>query len=373
MPVGMMTTYDLTVGVQLQVEDLIHVLSPFDVPLIGTNGADGRSTLSRDTAFEKKVEWLDEELLIPRSAVAATFVTAATDLLVTAGDREKFQTGDLIKVGAETIRVTGYSATTADDLIVSRAYAGSAAQHATSAVLVGVGSALPEGSDPPSPRVRDRVNRYNLTEIFGPVQVQVSGTEQVVRKYGLPMSEFDYQTANRVKELYVAMEQAILYGQRVDDTSNEWRSMGGMDYYITTNVDSTTTDLTEAKLLDQLQTVFAAGGNVDRIIVPPAQKRKISQFNTGAIRYVQNTDTRGQTVDYYDSDFGRISIIMNRWLRVSDIFGYSRDQATLMTLRPLTFEMLAKTGDSVKGQVVGEYTFTFKRQQHAFKFNALAA
>lgn len=371
MATGTMTSYDLTTGVQLEVEDLIYVISPFDVPLLGTSGADGRTTLSQDTVYEKKVEWLDETLLTPRTTLSASYVTADTFITVAVGERERFQTGDIILVRAEYMRVTGYG-TTADTLTVTRAYSGTATNTGVSTdPVVGVGSALPEGSDPPNARTRDRTNRFNMTEIFGPYQVQVSESENVIRKYGLPMSEFDYQIGNRTKEAFVAIEQAILYGVRIEDTGNKWRSMGGMVFYITSNVDSTTTDLTEIKLLDQLQVAFIAGGNPDRIVVNPIQKRKISQFSTGAIRYVQATNVRGQTVDYYESDFGQITIVIDRWCRTQDLFIFSRDQATVGTLRPLVFEMLAKTGDSIKGQVVGEKTFRLHREAWAARFSAL--
>lgn len=371
MATGMMTSYDLTTGVQLEVEDLIYVISPFDVPLLGANGADGRTVLTQDTVYEKKVEWLDETLLTPRTTLGATYVTADTYITITAGERERFQTGDIIMTRAEYMRVTGYG-TTADTLTVTRAYAGAATNAGVIGdQVVGVGSALPEGTDPPSPRVRDRTNRFNMTEIFGPYQVQVSETENVVRKYGLPMSEFDYQIGNRTKEAYVAMEQALLYGTRVEDTGNKWRSMGGMAFYIVTNVDSSTTTITETLLLNQLQVAFNAGGNPDRILVNPVQKRNVSQFGSSNIRYVQNTNVRGQTVDYYESDFGQVTLVLDRWCRTQDLFIFGRDQATVGTLRPLVFEMLAKTGDSIKGQVVGEKTFMFHREAWAARFSAL--
>lgn len=371
MPTGMMTSYDLATGVQLEVEDLIYVLSPFDVPLLGANGADGRTVLSQDSVYEKKVEWLDETLLTPRTTLGATYVTADGYITVAAGERERFQTGDVIVTRAEYMRITGYG-TTADTLTVTRAYAGTATNAGVIGdQIVGVGSALPEGTDPPSPRTRDRSNRFNYTEIFGPYQVQVSETENVVRKYGLPMSEFDYQIGNRTKEAYVAMEQAILYGTRVEDTSNKWRSMGGFVFYITTNVDSSTTTITEALLLNQLQAAFNNGGNPDRIVVNPVQKRNVSQFGSSNIRYVQNTNVRGQTVDFYESDFGQVSLVIDRWCRTQDLFIFARDQATVGTLRPLVFEMLAKTGDSIKGQVVGEKTLAFHRESWAARFSAL--
>lgn len=371
MPVGAMTTYDLTVGVQLEVEDLIYVISPFDVPLLGGQGSDGRTVLSQDTIGEKKIEWLDETLLTPRTTLGATYITADTFIVVAAGERERFQTGDVILTRSEFMRVTGYGST-ADSLTVTRAYSGTATNAGVVGdQIVGVGSALPEGTDPPNARTRDRSNRFNYTEIFGPYQVQVSETENVVRKYGLPMSEFDYQIGNRTKEAMVAMEQAILYGTRVEDAANRWRSMGGFTFFITTNVDSSTTTITEALLLNQLQAAFNNGGNPDRIVVNPIQKRNISQFGSSNIRYVQNTNVRGQTVDAYESDFGQVSIVIDRWCRTQDLFIFARDQATVCTLRPLVFEMLAKTGDSIKGQVVGEKSLAFHRESWAARFSAL--
>jgi hypothetical protein len=76
-------------------------------------------------------------------------------------------------------------------------------------------------------------------------------------------------------------------------------------------------------------------------------------------------------VDYYDSDFGRLAIVLDRWCRKADLFIFSRDQAELNTLRPLSFEMLAKTGDAVNGQVVGEKTLKFRRQAWASFMSAL--
>jgi hypothetical protein len=147
--------------------------------------------------------------------------------------------------------------------------------------------------------------------------------------------------------------------------------MGGIEYYIQTNVDSTTTQLSETPLLNSLQACFDAGGCPDRIGAGSKQKRVISAINSTNIRYVQDTNIRGQAIDYYESDFGRQMVILDRWIRASDLFIFSRDQATVATLRPIVFEMLAKTGDSTKGQVVGEKSLWFRRESWSSRFNAL--
>lgn len=365
-------TYDLTVGVKLDFEDAIYLLTPFDVPLQGSVDSGGRTMLATRPTNEKKVEWQDEQLLVQRSLVAGGGITnVATTLVVTTGDGTKFGPGDLLIIEAEYVRVTSVSG---DSLTVTRSYAGStAAAHAAGVDVLGVGQALPEGSDPAAARAVDRVNQFNLTQIFGPWKVHTTETEDAVDKYGLSGTEFDHQVGNRYKEMAVTFEQALLYGERFDDTTNGWRSMGGFKYFMVGAgvVNSTTTTLTEAALLDALQGAYDRGGNPDRIIMGSKNKRILSSFNATLIRYNQDETDRGQVVENYDSDFGRQAVVLDRWCRTADVFGYERGQAIIRSLRPWQFQMLAKTGDATQGMVVGEKTLQFVRPTHSFRFNAL--
>jgi hypothetical protein len=121
-----------------------------------------------------------------------------------------------------------------------------------------------------------------------------------------------------------------------------------------------------------MQAAYEAGGLPDRLVVGPKTKRVISAWKTDlTINSARVDNGRGQVVDYFDSDFGRVSVILDRWCRTQDAFGFNRDQVELATLRPLQFEPLAKTGDSIKGQIVGEKTLKVRRQAHAFRFSAL--
>ena len=369
---GTFQTYDLPTGVKLDVEDVIWLISPFDVPLQGGMGADGRTALSVDTAFEKKVEWLDEVLLTPKTTLAASVVTLTqTTIQVAAGTGVNFQTGDVLQIDGEQVQVTGYG-TTADYLVISRGFNGTTAvAYATGDTVIGIGSALAEGSAPPAARAVDRVDRYNYTQIFGPVAVQVSGSEQVVQKYGLVGTEFDHQVANRIKELSIQIEQAIINGIPSAGSGTVGRTMGGFANYISTNVDSTTTTLSDSAILTQMQACFDAGGNPDRFILGSKQKRTVSGLDSSNIRYQQQTNVRGQVVEFYDTDYGRVSVILDRWCLTNQAFLISREQATIMSLRPMVFEMLAKTGDSVQGQVVAEKSLRFRRQTHSARFSAL--
>src|SRR3954451_15195100 len=120
---GKAQTYDLTTGVIVNIEDVIYLLSPTDVPLQGGQGADGASAISTDTCFEKKIEWLDEELLLPKSLIQTTTTKGDAWIVVTAGQQNRFSTGDVLIVSGsnERMRVTGYGSTT-DSLTVTRAF-----------------------------------------------------------------------------------------------------------------------------------------------------------------------------------------------------------------------------------------------------------
>jgi hypothetical protein len=375
-------TYDLVTGIRLEIEDMIYILDPTDVPLQGTfNGtanlpptAGNNSILSTQSVMQKKVEWLEETLQTPNTTLAATAITADTVITLASGARTRFATGDIIQIsGSETIRITGYGTTT-DTITVTRAITGSAAQYSNAATVKGLGTALKEGSDPENFRFLDRSGLYNLTEIFGPYLIQLSETEQVTStrggKYGTT-DEFNHQVANKLREIAVGVEQAAYYGQRMDDTTNGWRTMGGAAYFIATNVDSTTTDITYTKLLDQWQNSYANGGLVDTLLMGPGQKRKFSNLDSAAIRLERTDTSRGQVVGTVMSDFGAADTVLDRHLRTADLAGIDRQWVSWAVLRPTVVEPLAKTGDSIKSQVVAEKSMRWRMEKRHFRFSAL--
>lgn len=374
MPATATNTYDQTVGIRLDVEDLIFTQDASDVPLQGTyNGTETpagpqRSLLGHDFVTEKKFSWNSEGLLLPRSKVATAYTDVATTVVVTAGDGIKFQEGHIIRNGDDVFRVTSVSV---DTLTVTRAYGGAtAAAGSVGDTLIGIGTTLPEGSDPKAPRWKDRVDDYNFTQIFGPYAVTVTGTEETILKYGVT-SEFDHQSSNRVKEIVVEYEQALMYGRRFDDATNKWRSMGGLYFYIASNIDSSTTTITLDKIGDQAIKVFDNGGAVDTLIVGGLQARRLSGLDASLVTISRADRVRGQVVDAIVTQYGIMDVLMTRHARPGDAFGIQRSLVEMRTLRPLMVEPLAKTGDSWKSQIVMEKSLAMHLQNRAFRFSAL--
>jgi len=368
MAVGTGTTFNMTTGLMLDFEDMIYELDPFDTPYLGGLGADGSSVLAMGDCYEKKVEWQEEDSLTPRTTLGAAYTAPAAFITIVSGERERFQTDDIVLIDSQTLRITGYGTTSNTLTFVT--WAGTDVNHANGSAVVGVGTAAVEGSDPSASRFRDRTAKFNLTQIIGPYRVSQSGSNIAVRKYGVS-NEFDKQVANRIKEAGVACEQMIAYGTRVDDTANSRRSAGGIGFYIATNTSSTAT-LTETALLSAMQVCFDAGGNPNRIVGGSQQKRNISAFSSSGVVEIQRDDViRGRTASTFISDFGMSTVVLNRWYRPTDLHIFNRDQAELVTLRGLHYTALAKTGDAENGMIVGEKSLRFRSEKHAFKFTAL--
>lgn len=375
MPTGILTTSDLTVGVKIDMDEVIYTISPVDSPLINGLDADGNVVLG--TAPTDQIEFfnLDEELLVPRSAASGahlagdTFVQLANDT-----ERLKFSTGDIIMAegSAERIRVTGYHAT-AGRLTVTRGFAGTtAAAIADTTLIKGLGTALAEGSDPEDARARDRAQDSNYTQIFGPTAVHLSGTEQVVSKYGVT-NEFQHQIFNRTRENVISREQAFLYGVKYLNAASKIRTTGGLVQAITTNVDSTSTQLTVATIETQMQRGYDKGGIPDIVMANPKALADLNALNdSGRVRTDVSDSRRGrQRVMSIMTEYGDMTVVRNRYLEPSDVVGWTREQVKRRVLRGFTMERLAKTGDSDKVQLLCEEGLEFKGEEHMFKFTNL--
>ena len=379
---GKVTSYDLAVGVKINMDELIYMISPTDSPFIYGIGTDGRQLLGSSPVDQQEFKWMDEELLIPRATVTDTGAAGAgaTDVTVSAADSYKFQVDDLITIGeadaavnAAVKRVTHVNndagVLTLADWANSDAWPATTAAHADTVICVG--TALVEGSDPGEARSADRTIRTNCTQIFGPTPIHMSRSEQQVTRYGVS-DEFAKQVYGRSVENVITREQAYLYGQYNNDTSNKRRSTGGLNYHITSNTDTTTT-LTITALENLQQKCYNAGGMPDLLIANPASFATLNAVgDSGRVRTVIDDPRRGRVpVSSVFTEFGETQMLRNRWCHAETAFLISKDGISRRVMQPLVVEALAKTGDSDKVQIVCEEGLQVKGEQHMGKFTNL--
>jgi len=374
---GMISTSDLTVGVKINMDEAIYLISPLDSPLINGLDVDGAVILGSTPVDEIQFYWMDEELLVPRATLTGAHTTGDTFITVESADaRLRFSTGDIIMVEkagvTERIRVTGYAATAAT-LNVTRAYSGTATNYDSGAKVVGLGTALAEGSDPEAARALDRVQDYNYTQIFGPTKVHMSGTEQVVSKYGVA-NEFTKQTFNRTRENVISREQAYLYGPRTNSTTTKIRTTGGIASFIATNVDATSTQLNVTTVEALMQNCYDRGGVPDLLMANPHSLSDLNALNdSGRVRVDIADARRGrQRVMAIHTEYGDVTVVRNRYCQKTDAFLWVREQVIRRPLRPFTMEKLAKTGDSDSLQLLCEEGLEVKGEEHMGRMSALS-
>lgn len=207
----------------------------------------------------------------------------------------------------------------------------------------------------------------------------VSATQDVLSKAGKD-KELAHQTARRSKELRRDMEYVLCSNQAPVTGSagvaqqlrplcgwystNSSRGAGGAAGTVSASaVDGTQRVLTENLLKPVLQNVWTAGGEPGVVMVGPYNKTVISGFTGNATRFDDSEDKKlVATIDVYESDFGMLRIMPNRFQRERDCHVVTKGLWGVAFLRKPTITPLAKTGDAEKVMIVTEYTLEARNE-----------
>jgi len=351
------------------VSDIIGIVSPHETPLLDHLGD------AKKPASSTVHEWI-EDALVPNTGAIDDATVTGGDTTFDVADVTPFQIGDLIRPGSSTevMIVTGISV---DELTVSRGY-GSTAQ-ATLADAMGLtilGNAALEGAEAPAARYTSRSRKQNYTQIFTS-SVEVSGSMQASAQHGIA-DEVDYQKQERMRELLRDLENTIINGvapaSGAEGSSTVRRTMDGIIHSVASNTFAPgvggmplgeSGSLDEALLNAALRAVWdQSSGTIDTIVCGGAQKRRINSFASGSRAYLPEDTTYSDMVSVYESDFGVARVILSRWVPADMVLMLDSTRLGVLPLagRSFHYKPLAATGDSVTGQVIGEYTLEMKNE-----------
>lgn len=374
-------SYNLTVETKVNIDELIYILSPNDLPLLHGVGADGVPLLPRVGLDNTIFYWLEEEVPLPRATLNEDLDGSETDVTLSTGEAVKFAVGDAIRIDDEVMIVTDINTST-EVLTVTRGSASetntTAATHTTGAEVIGLGTVLVEGSIG-SANFQGRDKFYNYAQIWSK-KIQVSRTEQRIPKYGVP-NELNKQMMNAMQHLAQGIEQAALYGVRHQHSTTNRRQTGGFDDFVTTNVNSSDTWLTLDSIEDMLQLAYNQGGSFEYIMAQPAAFAALNNLSGNErVQTVDITDARRgrQRARVVMTEFGDVQLVRNRWMKksvsgsaVGEAFGFSRENFIYRVFQPLITEKLAKTDDTDTYMMVCEGGFEVKGQDHMAKWTGL--
>lgn len=374
---------DISTGARKRVcEDIIYSQDPRDLPLRDYFG--GYEKLSVKSTM---IEHLEDNHVAIDGAMGATVTNwdangTTDDLLV--ADASIFSGGDIVLTSKGEIVVVGFASDDIDEAnnqidVIARGDLGSTENNSNtvSSTLMIVGNCQLEGfTYGEYPRFKLKVAKVNYTQIFTD-DISVTKSYQKIPKFGIKE-----ETAHQLKMIQLRqaklLERAVLYGganaATLEGDASNPRTMYGLlapgSTAAAIDIQTNTTDLgsvevTEANIKASMQTIYTAGGNPDTLICGAFNKGVISDWML-PYRRADMEDTRyNQVVNSYTTDFGTVNIIIDRYMRASDIIILDKKQFSIGAYRPFEVIQLPNTKDSHRASIVGEYTCMLHSEEFA--------
>jgi hypothetical protein len=256
----------------------------------------------------------------------------------------------------------------------------------TQALAPAAANAQLEGDDPTSGATTPTVRLGNVCQISYKV-AQVSGTAQAVDHAGRD-NELAYQEMLKGLELKRDMELNLVGTNQAKNTGSTTvaRTFASVVSWIKSNTDfaagganpaaadgtgvrtdaGTLIPFTENRLKTVLGSIWTNGGKPSKIMTGQFNKQVFSTF-TGRASPIEEAKSKKivASVDAYDSDFGELKVVANRFQRARDVLILEDEKWAVAYLngRKLVSLALAKTGDSDKRQILSEYTLEARNEK----------
>lgn len=218
----------------------------------------------------------------------------------------------------------------------------------------------------------------NYTEIISKTAI-TSGTLEATDRAGRAR-EMAYQVVKRAKEIKRDFEHHVVGLNNAQAAGNATTARETASYTCWANsnastagtagtgdgttaaVDGTQRAFTETLLGAVIDACYVSGGNPDIIMAAPFNKRVLNSFagNTvggGTAGQVQQDSSAKKVINavgLYESDYGVLKVVPNRFLRARDVLVYEKSFWAIGELRGMQTSDIAKTGDSDKKQVLME-------------------
>lgn len=353
----MLLTYDfqdqvrqLEAGISLIIDD-----APTLLGLVGLNG---------EALTQTKFEWMGDNLNSNQANVLNAAAVGDTAITLVAGDGAKFRVNAILVAGEEYMRVT---AVNGDVITVARGFDG------TTAVALAAGAELRivsrpqvQGAGVGTDEGHDRFTDFNFTQIFERY-ASVSKTQMAVKTHNVG-NELNYQVELRLKELAREMNDALIYGRRIQGQPGLPATSGGLLYFAEQNgsfkKNLANAEIDAKSVNDAFEEIYKRGGSANTIILGTAAARQFTKM-AGPTLTTERQDTQtGHRIASFVSDIvggsqGMLVVDPNFPKNKVGIF----DSSILSygALRGLYDEDASiKGADFVARQVRGEYGITVK-------------
>ncbi len=377
MATGTLNTYGNAEVRPRVISEIINRIDFTEAPLLKKFGTQNQGRFRFDRWPGTKYVWL-LDTMSPRSTTLAEAVDAG-ETAIDVAEGSYFKEGDVIKVDSELMYVSSVSTNT---LTVTKGFAGTTdTTHDSGATAYRTTIARVEGADYDTGHTTEATENYNYTQIISEA-VKVTGSEMVVDKYGIA-NTMAYHMAKlmggsdgigerfKAGTLPIMLQNTFYHGRRYVGAAGVARSMGGFEYYVTTNVTNLAgAAVTRKHVEDMFVSSFLAGGKPDTLVMNAWLRRKMSSFYEGSIRTERSEKRGGSTITTIQTDFGDVEIMFD-WLCPTDRL-YMVDSSKLgwVTLRDWQIVDRPSTGDYMVKEILGEFGFVLTSEAaHGYLYN----
>lgn len=199
-----------------------------------------------------------------------------------------------------------------------------------------------------------RAELNNILEIFKK-GASISGTALAMKS-----TQLAEEVNDRLLELKINMEKKFINGTKNDGSLTPFkRQLSGLiEMADPSNAVAVTGTVTEDKIKEVMRNLWnqdLAEGNVYAFVNADI-KEDIDAIYKDKYGYSHVTTNFGLLVDSINTNYGTVQFVLSKHVPVDKIVVFNDNYVDLAYLREPHFEPLAKTGDSVKGQVVAEAT-----------------
>ncbi|MBT2680150.1 DUF5309 domain-containing protein [Bacillus sp. ISL-35] len=211
-----------------------------------------------------------------------------------------------------------------------------------------------EGSDEIQFFETARAELNNILEIFKK-GASVSGTALAMQT-----SQFTQEVNDRLLELKINMEKKFINGLKADGSVTPFkRQLSGLiemaDPSNAVPATGAVTEETVKEVMRKLWNQDLAEGNYYAFVGADI-KEQIDAIYKDRYSYQHKTTSFGLLVDEIATNYGNVQFVLSKHVPADKMVVFNDNYVDLVYLREPHFEPLAKTGDSVKGQVIAEAT-----------------
>ena len=212
----------------------------------------------------------------------------------------------------------------------------------------------------------------NYTEIVTKTAI-TSGTLEATDRAGRA-KEMAYQIVKRGKEIKRDIEHHMvgLNNAQAAGNATTARETASISCWLNTNastagtagtgdgttaaVDGTQRAFTETLLAAVIDSCWTNGGNPNVIMANSFNKRALNGFtgHSDQVRHDAADKSVINAVSVYESDYGVMQVVPNRFLRSRDVLVLETEYFAVAELRPMFTKDIAPTGDAEKKQVIWE-------------------